>query len=179
MLANGVAARKVAAQFGLSSDSVWRHGRRHMSAEQKAKLMVAGASDAKIDLERLKRTESESLLQNLIAERARQQRIADLCESIRDYAGATRASMQVVHTTEVIAKLLGELKFGHTTINQSFLYSPDWFQIRSLMVVALRPYPAAQQAVLAALRQYEGSQGADVTGARSIALKPATEPELL
>jgi hypothetical protein len=179
MLANHVSGPKVAKQFCLSKDSIWRHWVRHVSAEQKARLKVAGASDAKVDLERLKRTESESLLQNFIAERVRLQRIADVCESLNNFSDAVRASAAVIRVIESTAKLLGELKTGRMTINQSFLLSPDWFQIRKLLSESLRPYPPAQQAVLSALRQYEGSQGADVTGARSIALKPPIEPELV
>jgi hypothetical protein len=178
MLANRVAGPKVAAQFGLSKDSVWRHWKRHVSPETKAALVMAGASDSKVDLERMKRVESESLLQNFIRERARLQRIADICESIKNYADAVRASAAVVRVIESTAKLLGELKVGRTTINQNFLLSPDWFQIRKLLATALRPHPAAQGAVLGALREYEAERGADVTHARAVEFKPPIEPEV-
>jgi hypothetical protein len=44
-------------------------------------------------LAELKRTESEGLLQNLVHERARNQRIADRAEAIDDFGNATRASL--------------------------------------------------------------------------------------
>lgn len=174
MLSNGVARRKVAEQFGLSQSAIWRHWKNHMPQDVKERLAVTGVSDPKVDLEKLKRVESDSLLQNLISERARLQRIADECENIGNHTDAVRASTAVIRTLESIGKLLGELKVGGTTIHQNFSVSPDWFQMRRLLVTALRPHPAAQRAVLAALRDYEASRGADASHALTV-----IEPEMI
>lgn len=169
MMANGVDGAALARQFApLSKHAIYRHWKKHVTAEKKGSLFLVGASDVKVDLDALKRVESESLLQNLITERARLQRIADKCESVGNYQDATRASGNIVRVLELTAKYLGELRIGSTTINNNFLLSPDWISLRRIIAAALRPFPEAQRAVLAALREHELQQGADITGARSI-----------
>ncbi len=173
-LANGVTTTAAARQFGISSHSLWRHWKRHVSPERKASLLVVGASDQKIDLDALKRIESESLLQHLIAERARLTRIAYACEGAGNFQDATRASTAVMRTLELTAKLLGELRAYSSTTNvtNNFLLSPDWMQLRQVIAVALRPYPDAQRAVLTAIRSMELDRGADVSHARAIEYVP-------
>lgn len=167
---NGVTHARVAMQFGISSDSVWRHMRRHTTAEARAKLKLLGLSDSKVDVEALKRSESESLLQNLIGERVRLSRLADRAESIGSIGDATRASRAIIDVLGLVGKVLGELNVGRVTVHQSVVMSADWFRLRGVLASALRPFPAAQAAVLQALRDYERSQGVDVNGARAIEL---------
>ncbi|MES1192658.1 MAG: hypothetical protein ABUS47_16475 [Steroidobacter sp.] len=167
MLANGVNAAQVSRQFNISHYSVWRHWTKHVSDDAKASLVVVGKSDAKIDLDALKRIESESLLQNLITERARLQRIADTCERLANFQDATRASAGIVKILEIAAKYLGELKTGNTTIHNNFLLSPDWLHLRRVIATALRPHAEAQRAVLAALQSYEHENGVVINHAHA------------
>lgn len=167
-LANGVGLMKAARQFGVSKDSAGRHWRRHVPDARKASLRVTGISDPKVDLEALKRVESESLLQNLITERARLQRIADACERVANFQDATRASSALVKLLTLVAQYLGELRTGNTTITQNFLLSTDWLGLRRVIATALRPYPEAQRAVLAAIREHESGSGVEITPARAI-----------
>lgn len=176
-IANGVAIPRVTRQFsggGLTRKNVWYHWKMHVSQARKDTLRVVGLSDIKVDLDALKRVEGGSLLQNWIAERARLQRIADVCEEKGLFTEAIRASTAIVRGLELIAKYLGELQTGSTTINQNFLVSPDWVNLRSSIAAALRPYPEAQRAVLAALRARESAAGVDITHARAIE-RPALE----
>jgi hypothetical protein len=175
MAANGVTHAKVGAQFGISTDSVWRHMRKHVGEDGKARLRIVGASDPKIDLEALKRCESESLLQNLIAERVRLQRLADTAETGGNVGDAVKAARATVEVLALVGKLLGELRTGGTTITtNTVLLSSSWFELRRVITVALRPHPAAQKAVLDALREHERAGGVSVTGARSVELPPLT-----
>lgn len=167
-LANGVAIAKAARQFGVSRDSAWRHWGNHVQDDRKASLRVTGISDPKVDLEALKRIESESLLSNLITERVRLQRIADLCEKVGNYQDATRSSAAVVKVLALAATYLGELRTGNTTINNNFLLSPDWIQLRRVIVASLRPFPEAQRALLSAVREHESATGVEVTHARAV-----------
>lgn len=170
MLANGVASRVTAGRFEVQRDAVWRHGRNHMTAELKAKLKVRGFTDPAVDLKALRRAESESLLSNLIAERARQARLADKAEEAGDTPGATKASMAVVHTLGTIGKLLGELRTGGTTITQNILVNPDWHAIRRVLVDTLRPYPEAARNVARALQAFEASRVPVIEGEAVTAL---------
>lgn len=169
-LANGVDCARAARQFfpGEGKHSIWRHWKNHVSQERKDSLRLVGLSDTKVDLDTLKRIESESLLQNLIYERARLQRIADKCETVGNFQDATRSSSALVRVLELTAKYLGELHTSGLTINNNFLLSPDWVQLRQTIAAALRPYPDAQRAVLAAVRDHESQRGTEVTYARAI-----------
>lgn len=183
MLANDVDPSRVARQFStqskpLSRWAVRRHWLEHVSQDKKDRLRIVGASDITVDIEAIKRLESESLLQNLVAERARLQRIADKAEDIGNYQDATRASTALVRVLELLAKYLGELRIGNTTINNNFLISPDWVDLRRVIATALRPFPDAQRAVVAAIRQHEEQRGVEITHAHAIE-KPALEQKVV
>lgn len=173
-LANGVDASRVARQFFAGDKAarfaVRRHWIKHVTAAKKDSLRLVGLSDPKVDLDKLKTIEAESLLQNLVYERARLQRIADASEAVGNFQDATRSSTALVRLLELTAKYLGELRVGHTTINNNLLLSPDWVQLRRIIVTALRPYPEAQRAVVAAVREYEAGSGVEVSARHAIEL---------
>ena len=64
--------RVLAARFDCSPDALQRHGQRHLKAVQRAAIMTAQALTS-VDLEALKRSESEGLLCQLVAQPARLQ----------------------------------------------------------------------------------------------------------
>ncbi|THD03718.1 hypothetical protein [Rhodanobacter lindaniclasticus] len=152
-LASGAPVRVVAAKYGISKDSLYRHRQLHMPAELVTQLQATGRRVNPADLQELKRTESEGLLQNLVHERARQQRIADKAEAIDDFANATRASVAALKSSELIAKLLGDIKTGNVTTN--ILLAPEFHAFRTAVIQALRPYHDAKLAVLHSLQQLE------------------------
>jgi transposase len=157
-LANGTAVRNIAKRYNLSKDSCYRHRRGHMPAALLQQLQVTGKGYP-TDLAALKRSESEGLLQNLVHERARQQRIADKAETIDDFANATRASEASRKTSELIAKLLGDLKTGNVT--QNILIAPEFHAFRSAVIQALRPFPEAKKAVLGSLQRLDKEEPID------------------
>lgn len=93
------------------------------------------------------------MLQNLVHERARQQRIADKAEALDDYANAVRASVAALKSSELIAKLLGDIQTGSRTVN--ILVSPEFHAFRTAVIQALRPYGDAKRAVLLELQKLE------------------------
>lgn len=93
-------------------------------------------------------------------ERARQQRIADKAEAFNDYANATRASVAALKSSELIAKLLGDIKTGSVT--QNILISPEFHAFRTAVIQALRPYGPAKLAVLKSLQRLEHAEVIDV-----------------
>src|SRR5262249_42733501 len=139
MLANGVDCVRVAKQFAVSRDSVWRHATNHLTQEQRDALRIKGSTvfDPGTDLEALKRTESEDLLQHVIHERARLQRLADVAELVGNLQDSTRASRASLEAIELTAKLLGDLRLGSTTTINHFTLSPDWHKLRSVIVRSL------------------------------------------
>lgn len=152
-LASGTPIRTIAARYNLPKDTLYRHKRNHMPVELIQQLQTTGQRRNATDLEQLKRSESEGLLGNLVHERSRQQRIADKAELVDDYANATRASVAALKSSELIAKLLGDIQTGSVT--QNILIAPEFHAFRSAVIQALRPHPDAKRAVLASLQQLE------------------------
>jgi hypothetical protein len=62
---------------------------------------------------------------------------------------------------ELVGKLLGQLVQRHEST--SLLVSPDYLQLRSMLVQALRPFPEAARAVAAALHTLESKAATDIT----------------
>jgi hypothetical protein len=120
--------------------------------------LIAGP-DLDIDLDRLKETESQSLLANLVALRHRLFASLDTAEECGDGAMISRIAGQLHHNLEITGKLLGDLGIGSTTIN-NVLIMPAYVEMRVELVRALAPYPEARLAVVEALRAIE-SKAAD------------------
>src|SRR5215217_4115725 len=106
-LARGVAVRALARRFRLGSDSMYRHARNHLPPQLRAKL-VAGP-DLDIDLDRLRETESASLLGGLVALRHRLFAGLDAAEEAGDSNMVARVSAQLHRNYEIVGKLLGDL----------------------------------------------------------------------
>lgn len=138
-LANKTPIRVIADKYGIAKDSLYRHRKLHMPSELIQQLQATGHRASAADLDQLKQAESEGLLQTLVHERARQQRIADKAEVIDDFANATRASVAALKSSELIAKLLGDIQTGSRTVN--VLVSPEFHAFRTAVIQALRPYP--------------------------------------
>jgi transposase-like protein len=81
-LARGVAVSALARRYDLGVDSIYRHRRAHLTAQLRAKL-IAGP-DIEIDLARLRESESQSLLANLVALRHRLFASLDVAEECGD-----------------------------------------------------------------------------------------------
>ena len=158
-LASGTPVRIIADKYGIGRDSCWRHKKNHMAPELISQLQAAGTRVNAADLQELKRTESEGLLGTLVHERARQQRIADKAEAIDDYANATRASVAALKSSELIAKLLGDIQTHSVT--QNILITPEFHAFRTAVIQALRPFGDAKLAVLKSLQLLEQREALD------------------
>jgi hypothetical protein len=149
----------IAARFDVSADSVWRHAKHHLSAVQKAALLTAMKPSA-IDLEQLQRTEGESLLGQLLAQRATLQTYGAAAFEAKNYQAAIGAERAV--TANLDLKVLGLIITKHEVRSTSLLISPDYLALRHALVEALRPFPEAARAVGAALRLLEDKAAADI-----------------
>jgi hypothetical protein len=83
----------VAKRYGVSIDAVGRHAREHMPPQLRAKL-TAGL-DLDIDLDRLRETESQSLLVHLVGLRNRLSASLDVAEECGDSAMVARVAHQL------------------------------------------------------------------------------------
>jgi hypothetical protein len=154
-----VAAPAIARRFKLGADSVYRHSRNHLPPQLRASLL-AGPDLAGVDLDKLKETESQSLLGNLVALRHRLFAALDTAEEFNDAGMLTRVSSQLHANLELTGKLLGDLSAGTTNVN--VLIMPQYVELRVALVQALASFPEARQAVAAVLHQLESKAAADI-----------------
>jgi hypothetical protein len=160
-LARGVSMRALASRYRLGRGALYRHAKAHLPAQLRASL-VAGP-DLDIDLDKLRETESQSLLVNIVALRGRLFSSLDVAEEAGDCNMVTRVSGQLHQNLELTGKLLGDLSSGHSSVT-NILIAPQYISMRIELVRALAPFPAARQAVAAVLHQIE-SKAADAIAA--------------
>ena len=152
-LARGVAAPAIARRFKLGPDAVYRYSKNHLPPQLRASLL-AGPDLEGIDLDKLKETESQSLLGNLVALRHRLFAALDCAEEYNDAGMLTRVSSQLHANFELCAKLLGDLAVGSTNVT-NILIAPQYISLRVELVRALAPFPEARAAVASALHELE------------------------
>src|SRR5262249_32349728 len=147
-LARGVSVAALARRYGISTDILYRHRKAHIPPQLRAKL-IAGP-DTDIDLDKLRETESQSLLANLVPLRHRLFAALDLAEENGDGFMLTRVSSQLHVNLETTGKLLGDLGIGSTNVT-NILIQPAYVEMRVELVRALAPFPQAREAVAAVL----------------------------
>ena len=164
--ARGVSLGALAKRYGLGPDSLQRHARNHLPPQLRASLL-AGPDLEGVDLDRLRETESQSLLMNLVSLRNRLFASLDTAEEAGDANMLARVAGQLHKNMELVGKLLGDLSSG-TTIN-NVLVQPQYIELRIALVGALAAYPDARQAVAQVLHTIEG-KAADAIRADTRAL---------
>jgi len=183
-LANGVSQQVLARRYGIDRSSLSRY-RASMPEELVQRLRVRPQRSDE-ELAHLRRLEADALLDQLAVVRARQWHNADRAMAIGDEPGERAALAEVRKTTEALARLLGE--FG-VTVNHNHKHlhitaTPEWAVLRGELVRALRPYPEAFRATVAALERAEAAVAkagtmieGDVTGRINARLEalPAAE----
>jgi hypothetical protein len=159
-LARGVSVRALASRYQLHSDALYRHRTNHLPPQLRASL-IAGP-DLDIDLDKLRETESQSLLVNLVALRGRLFQILDVAEEGGDGNMLSRIAGQLHNNLEITGKLIGSLSSGHTSVT-NVLIQPQYVSMRIELVNALRPFPEAARAVASVLHTIESKAAADIT----------------
>ena len=136
-----------------------------MSAQLVAAI-AAAAHPSDIDLEELQRSESEGLLGNLVAQRARLQVLSEMAFEEHELHAATSIERAVTHSLELTSKLLGMLVTRTHTTSTSVLVSADYLKLRQTIISALRPFPEAARAVGVALAELELDAARDIAASK-------------
>ena len=171
LLLQGISYRDIAGQFGLSKTAISRH-KDHIGTDLRdvREVMVRAREEA---LSQIKAEEVETLetVKAEIITEARES-IASRLELCKDHFGQLRVLREraalALETAEMaedvkvallaikelreLVRLWGELEGklqSQPTVN--VLISPQWLELRTIIVSALRPHPEALEAVLAAL----------------------------
>ena len=166
-LMHRVPVRVLARRFpDVSKDCLHRHRRNHMSPQLKAALLAA-VHPTEVDLEQLQRSESEGLLANLVAQRARLQMLSEMAFEAHEVNAAVSVERSITASLELTSKLLGMLITRTHTTSTSILISSDYLALRQAIVTALRPHPEAAAAVGRALAELELAAAQTITESKA------------
>jgi hypothetical protein len=138
-LVGGAPYRSVAKQFELSESAVYRHKTEHLPAHLLKAREIEETARADDLLEQVMNLQTHALA---ILERA---------EKSGDLRTALAAISQARGNLELLGKLAGQLD-ERPVVNLNV--SPEWLELRAVIVGALEPYSEARGAVLQAI---EGS----------------------
>ena len=135
-LVTGAPYRSVAKQFELSYSAVYRHKTEHLPAQLLKAREVEEVAQADDLLEQVRSLQAHAL------------HILERAEKTGDLRTALAAISQARGNLELLGKLAGELD-ERPVVNLNL--SPQWLELRAVIVGALEPHPAAHTAVLRAL----------------------------
>jgi hypothetical protein len=135
-LVTGAPYRSVAKRFERSESAVYRHKTEHLPAHLLKAKEVEEAARADDLLDQVRNLQAHALD---ILERA---------EKAGDLRTALAAISQARGNLELLGKLAGELD-ERPVVNLNV--SPEWLELRGVIVGALEPYSEARGAVLSAL----------------------------
>jgi hypothetical protein len=116
--------------------------------------ILSATPETKVDLERLRVSESEGLLGSLLAQRARLQQHAEAAMEAGSIHVAVAAEGRITENLRLVSQLLGQLMQVHE-VRHNILISGDYLRLREVLLRALRPHPAAARDVANALHQLE------------------------
>ncbi len=126
----------ISAQFGVSESAARRHKGNHLPAK------LAKAHEAE------EVAHADNLLGQVRALQSKTLSILLRAEGAGDLRTALSAVREARGNVELLAKLSGELD-ERPVVN--VLISPEWLQLRTVLVAALEPYSDARGAVLRAI----------------------------
>ncbi len=126
----------ISAQFGVSESAARRHKGNHLPAK------LAKAHEAE------EVAHADNLLGQVRALQSKTLSILLRAEGAGDLRTALSAVREARGNVELLAKLSGELD-ERPVVN--VLISPEWLQLRTVLVTALEPHPDARGAVLRAI----------------------------
>jgi hypothetical protein len=141
-LVGSASNRSVASLYDVSEAAVRRHKANHLPAKL---IMAEKAAEV---------VEADNLLDQVKGLQSRAYGILDRAEETGELRTALSAIREARGNLELLAKLLGELD-ERPVVN--VLVSPEWLELRAVIVGALEPHPEALTAVVGAL---EGADGA-------------------
>jgi hypothetical protein len=132
----GQAKRRIASQHGVTERAVRYHMREHLPE------LLALARDA----ERAAR--ADTLLDRIEALHSRTMAILEAVEGTDKHSTALAAIREARRNLELVGEVTRELDRAGT-INLEL--SPEWLELRGVIIAALEPHPAARDSVLRAL----------------------------
>jgi hypothetical protein len=154
-LALGRPLQRIAKKYGISKDAAWRH-KKHLPPQLKAAL-AGHALRPEQDLEKIRVEESESLLANLAAQRARLLLSQDAALEAEQFGLVAQLSNSIHRNLELVGKYLGEFAQHSVHTSISLMVTPEYLTLRAALLRALGPHAEAKRAVAAVLHGLEAT----------------------
>ncbi len=132
--------RSITERYSVSAGAIARHKQEHIPAA------LAKASEAS------ETARGDTLLDQVRRLHESTLRILTKAEDAEEYRTALMAIREARGNLELLAKLLGELNDSPVV---NVLVNPEWHHVRTVIVEALAPYPAARIVVAEALEELE------------------------
>jgi hypothetical protein len=151
--------RQLSKKYKVSLDTLYRYKKQIPPQLRTAHLgmrLKAGA-----DLETLRLSESESILQNLAQQRARLLVSQDHALEQGDARLVAYLSGEIHRNLKLVGQYLGEFAQHQIKTNVSVLIQPQYLEFRSKLLTALGPYRDAKAAVAKALHEMEAKAAAE------------------
>jgi hypothetical protein len=166
-LALGEPMVRIAKRFGYTVSSIHRYKRR-LAPQLQAAIAASVLKPKEGDLDKLRIEESEGLLGNLAAQRARLLLTQDRAIEDDDRREVGYISRVIHENIELTGKYLGIFSQHQikSTTNVNLLVTEDYLRIRQVIEVALRPFPEARRAVYEAMHKIESEAAQDLLAGR-------------
>lgn len=146
LLADSRSFRDVARQYGVSKDALLRHKNDHLAGKLAGVAARNAEADVRIAIDAIGQLREINAVARTILHGALARGNGPL---------ALQAIDRVHRQIELQARLIDLLSDGGTI---NVIVSPQWISLRTAILVALEPHPAARLAVAAAL---QGTDGGD------------------
>ena len=161
-MARGAGKRATAKRFDVGADACFRHWHGHCSpalkAARKLEVLKPGANLASLVIE-----EDTGILEGLKVIRGALLSRFDLATELNDVPAMGVLSARLMKIHEMVGKLTGELRGQAAIEHHHLVFSPDYLTLRQRLLHALRPYPEATAAVVAAFTEAESATVATFT----------------
>jgi hypothetical protein len=147
----GVSLDKLAEQFAIPRDAIWRHCERHVSDETKVGYLLGPAKVA--DLANAAADESRSVIDNLPITRSIIMNALDKSAQANKPYEVDRLSGRMVEVMREIGRITGEVRdFASTTINVSnnvqILNSQPFMELQSGLLQVCASHPEARADII-------------------------------
>jgi hypothetical protein len=167
--ARGASRRHIGERFNCSPDAVWRHWRNgHVPEHVKSQLAIHALKPGET-LEKLVQDESIGLLENLQRIRGTLYASFDSAAEVGDRQAVSLIAARLHENLRLAATSTGELQKNSPTSVTNIVLSPAYLDLRAALLRALRPYPDAARAVVAAFHRAEAGLAGPVIEAKAIA----------
>ena len=152
----GMSVRECAEKYGLSKDACNRHNRKHVDEAQRRKVIAQDVRDQEVTEQQQvagvlndERVEVQSGLKRCIKEI---ERILERAKDDDNAALQLSALKEMRQALIDLAKIYGTLKQS-LTINVALTDSPEWLELRAILVDVFNAHPEAERAFVEKARR--------------------------